>query len=133
MAVHERVAAQLEALLTASGWELGGVTSDEEAEAVAARATNAFVKELLLSQPTRAYGLYFQAEWAGKTAEWAAAFRSGASLTTNNMLEGWHSQLKGVFLRKTKRTVGWYAPKSNAEVAILARAAVGVYITPSHF
>ena len=36
--VKERVAAQLEALITASGWEIGGVCSDPEAAAVSSRA-----------------------------------------------------------------------------------------------
>ena len=106
--MRNRVAAQLEALITASGWEIGGVNTDEEAVAVASRAVAAFVKELMLAEPTKAYGLYFRAEWQEKAAQWAAAFRGGTNVTTNNMLESWHSQLKRVFLRRSNRTVGRY-------------------------
>ena len=73
--VRERVAAQLEALITASGWEIGGVSSDEEAVAVASRAATAFVEQLMLAEPTRTYGHYFRAESLAKISQWATAFR----------------------------------------------------------
>ena len=102
MATRERVAARLKALLTASCWVLGGVACDSDAEAVAYRAVCAFAQKLMLAQPTRAYGQYVHAEWAGK----AAAFRGGAGLTSNKMLGSWHSQLKGAFLHRTNRSNG---------------------------
>ena len=104
--VRERVAAQLEALITASGWEMGGVCSDREAAAVPSRAADSFVEGLMLTTTTRAYGRYFRSEWSSKCTQWAAAFRGGAHVTTNNFLEGWHACLKRHFMRSSNRTAG---------------------------
>ena len=65
----------------------------------------------MLSNSTREFGVYFHKEWLSKAAQWIAAFRSGATLTTNNFLESWHSKLKGGFLSVTNRTAERYVTK----------------------
>ena len=72
-----------------------GSRSEEEAVTVATQAATAFVNELMLSNSTREFGVYFRKEWLSKAAQWVAAFRSGATITTNNFLESWHRKLKG--------------------------------------
>ena len=50
---RERVAAQLEALITSSGWDIAGVATEEEAIQLASRAMTAFVSDLMKSAATR--------------------------------------------------------------------------------
>ena len=55
----------------------GGVGCEEEAMAMVTRAATALVKELVLFEPTRAYGQNLRTEWLPDTkVQWAAAFRT---------------------------------------------------------
>ena len=61
----------------------------------------------MMAKSTRIYGLYFRSEWLEKGTQWAATFRSGAMLATNNnMVESWHSQVKCVSPRRSHRPTG---------------------------
>ena len=103
---RDRVAAQLEAFISSSGWEVSGVANEDEALQKARFAMNAFADDLMRNAATRAFGKYFRQEWLPKCSQWAAAFRRGSFVTTNNLCEAWHSTLKRVFLGPAKRTVG---------------------------
>ena len=86
--MQERVAVQLRAFASTPGWERGRLSS--HGEVLANRTATPPAEELMLSDSTRSYGVYFRSQWLPRTSQCVPAFRSGAYLTTNNALESWH-------------------------------------------